>query len=144
MTHQHESSPAGESNLGPGVAPSFGDVPGEPFEHTPERLVLSSDEHTRLSAPALAEFGGAFASEQLGRGTVSISETGKPGEVHVAAKLSTGREDLEIEADVRTTWLVRAAHTTGAEPANVQVLRALLRLAELPRQSTVRVRAASR
>lgn len=141
MTHQHESTVAGEANLGPGVAPSFGDVPGQPFEHTPERIVLSSEEHTRLSTPQFEAFGGEFAHEHLGRGRVSLRETDEPGEVHILA--SVVKQDgpaLEIEADVRVSWLSRAARSGAGEPPSVGIVRELVKLAGLPKQSTVRVR----
>lgn len=141
MTHQHESSPVGETNLGPGIAPTFGDVPGSPFEHTPERIVLSSDEHTKLSARALAALGGEFTHEQLGRGLLSLRETDQPGQVHVEARVSKhGRPLLQIEADVRESWLSRAASAGEDESPSVLIVQELVRLAELPMQSTVRLR----
>lgn len=141
MTHLHESSAREGTDLDPVIAPSFGDVPQQPFEHTPERLVLSSEEHTRLSSPPLSAFAGEFAHEQIGRGRVSFHETGEPGAVHVLASIvRRDALEVELEADVRAAWLVRTATREPAEPGNIQVVRELVRLAELPGQSTVRVR----
>lgn len=126
----------------PGSAPEFGIIPEAPFEHTPERLVLSSEEHSRLSGgPALSELGGQFASERYGHGNLSLKGTGAPGEVRVLADISgeTGPV-LHLDALVRESWLVRAV--SGGEPmhAAARVVGGLMELAVIPRQSTVKVR----
>jgi hypothetical protein len=144
MTHEHESSSGGESNLGPGVAPSFGDVPAQPFEHTPERIVLSRHEHTHLAHQPLATLGGEFAHEQIGRGVLALTESGAPGEVHIRADVLTLEGPaIHLEADVRGSWVARTASGNWGEAANVQIVRELVRLAALPHQSTVRVRQAT-
>lgn len=141
MTQQHESSSAGESNLGPGVAPSFGDVPGQPFEHTPERIVLSSVEHNHLSAPAFAAFRGEFAHDRLGSGHLDLRGTGQPGRIHIVARVvKQGSAAMELEAEVRESWLARAVGADENEPPRVRIVRELVRLSELANQSTIRVR----
>ncbi len=128
-----------DGDLPPGVAPSFGDVPAVPFEQTPERLVLSNVEHDHLSRSGpLAYLSGPFSAERLGVGYLSVRQTDHAGEVHVHADLS--RSDgpaVHLDANVRETWLARAAqHGEGATPP-VRVVGQLFRLAEIPSQSTV-------
>lgn len=136
------SSPEGAGDLPPGVAPSFGDVPLTPFEHTPERLVLSSEAHSHLSVPAsLATLSGPFHSEPLGNGVLTIQATEQAGEVHVHADMSPdGGPSVHLDARVRESWLARAAHSEGGVTAPVQVVRELIRLSEIPSQSTVTIR----
>jgi|GEM_PF-4267321 len=140
MTHQPGPAAAGATELEPELAPAFGDVPEVPFEHTPERLVLSSEEHTHLAGPRLAEFGGRFEHEQLGCGELFLAETADPGEVRVYA--SVERDDapaFEVEANVRSTWLARVAAGEGEAPA-ARIVRELVRLAAVPGQTTVRIK----
>lgn len=128
-------------DMPPGVAPSFGDVPAEPFEHTPERLVLSSEEHTHLigSGP-LAYLSGPFSAERFGVGYLSLHETETAGEVRVHADLSrTGSPAVHLDAQVREMWVARAANESSGPTATVRVVEELFRLAEIPRQSTVTV-----
>ena len=136
------SSPEVAGDLPPGVAPSFGDVPLTPFEHTPERIVLSSEAHSRLSVPtSLAMLSGPFQAEQLGRGILTIHATDQAGEVHVHADVNPdGGPSLHLDANVRESWLARAARSEGGAAAQAQVVRELVRLSEIPSQSTVTIR----
>lgn len=142
MTQQHEAN-SGDvaADLPPGVGPSFGDVPRLPFEHTAERIVLSSDEHLHLlGATSLNALGGEFTFDRLCRGSLRIEETATPGEVHVEAELLTGEgPPLRIDANVRESWLSRTVSIDDSAPANVRVVRGLFRLAEIASQSTVNV-----
>lgn len=143
MTHAHGSnSDEGAGSFPPGVAPTFGDVPLVPFEHTPERLVLSSDEHSRLAGySSVAGLGGNFSHERFGTGSLLIRETGAPGEIQIHADVTTlDGPAVHLEARVRESWLARAVACEVAVPANVTVVTELFRLAEIPRQSTVTVR----
>lgn len=123
----------------PGSAPVFGAVPDSPFENEPEHLVLSSDAHFRLSeANTVWMLGGEFDYEALGTGRLVIEEVAG-GEVLVHADvLRDGSPSIHLDARVRESWLVRAA---AADPASAaaSVVRALVRLAEIPHQSTVRM-----
>ena len=126
----------------PGVAPSFGEVPLTPFEHTPERIVLSSEAHSHLSVPAsLAALSGPFHADPLGNGILTIQATEQAGEVHVHADMSPdGGPSVHLDAHVRESWLARAARSEGDAAAPVQVVRELIRLSEIPSQSTVTIR----
>ncbi|MEO8539846.1 MAG: hypothetical protein ABI577_08915 [bacterium] len=128
-------------DLPPGVAPSFGQVPSTPFEHTPEHLVLSSEAHSHLAgSPSLALLSGAFETDRLGRGNLTVSETDEAGQVHVHADLSLANGPrLHLDADVRESWLTRAAVADEEGPAGAVVVKELFRLAEIPRQSTVTI-----
>ncbi len=128
-------------DMPPGVAPSFGDLPDAPFEHTPERIVLSSEEHSHLvgSGP-LAYLSGPFSSDRFGVGYLSLHETETTGEVRVHADLSrTGSPAIHLDAQVRETWVARAANDGEDTSATVRAVKELFRLAEIPRQSTVTV-----
>ena len=147
MTHPHVSSSEGSSSEGaanfpPGIAPSFGDVPLLPFEHTPERLVLSSEAHSHLVGHSpLASLGGAFSHDRFGTGNLLLSETGSAGDIDVHADLlNVPGPALHLQARVRESWLIRTVSLEDASPANVRVVNELFRLAEIPRQSTVTVR----
>ncbi len=129
----------GAADLPPGSAPAFGDVPATPFEPEPEHLVLSSDEHSHLSGPlSLTSLSGEFNDDSLGRGRLVVSTTGQPGEVHVHVSFHSG---YELDADVRESWLARAAAGGGSASLGARVAAELLRLSEIPHQSTVVVRA---
>ncbi len=128
-------------DMPPGVAPSFGDVPVEPFEHTPERIVLSSEEHSHLlrSGP-LAYLSGPFSAERFGVGYLSVLKTETAGEVRVHADLSRSEGPaIHLDAHVRETWVSRAADDGDGPSAAVRVVKELFRLAEIPHQSTVTV-----
>lgn len=128
-------------DLPPGASPAFGELPDEPTELTPEHVVLSSEEHDRLigSGP-LAYLSGPFSAERFGVGYLSLFETDLAGEVHVHADLSRVEGPaVHLDADVRETWVSRAAiDGEGSSPA-VRVVKELFRLADLPKQSTVTV-----
>jgi hypothetical protein len=144
MTHQFEvSSAGGESNLAPGVAPSFGDVPSAPFEHLPERLVLSLTEHDQLNADRLpASWAADFSGEAFGSGSLLVEEA-DPGTVRVSADVLGARGPaIRLDATVRKTWLTRAVESGGGAPGTL-VVRELLELAQLPGQSTVRISVAA-
>jgi len=143
MTQAHgSSSPEFAGELPPGSAPAFGMLPEFPFEHTPERLVLSSEEHSHLTGgPGLAELGGEFASERYGSGILSVSATGAPGEVRVLADVSDGTGPVvHLDALVRESWLARAVDAGEPMHAAARVVGGLMELAVIPRQSTVKVR----
>lgn len=145
MTQQHELNFQFNGHADerpPDVAPSFGDVPILPFEHTPERLVLSSEAHSYLlAAPTLAGLDGEFAVERLGKGNLHIRETGAPGEVQIRADVLTlAGPAVHLDARVRHSWLMRTVESEDAAPANIRIVRELFRLAEIPHQSTVTVR----
>lgn len=129
------------SDLPPGAAPSFGDIPIEPTELSPDQLVLSSEEHSqRLGSGPLAYLSGPFSAERFGVGYLSVNSTGESGEMHVHADLSrTDGPAIHLDAHVRATWLTRAMHHGDGSSGTVRVARELFRLAEIPRQSTVTV-----
>lgn len=135
------SSEDAAADLPPGSAPSFGDVPGAPFENTPERIVLSSEEHAyRVSPASLASLGGEFAHEHLGRGHLKLKETATPGEIHIQAELQPLEGPaLHFDARVRGSWLARTLSADDSTPARVRVVRGLFGIAAIPSQSTVRV-----
>jgi len=142
LSYEHASDSAGgEVNLAPGVAPSFGEVPDSPFEHTPERLVLSLSEHEHLAGLAFAEtLEGTFESERLGSGTLLLRNGDSPGAIHLSADvLGPSGPAMRLDATVRESWLLRSVSGGAEETARVQVVRELVRLASLPHQSTVRV-----
>lgn len=127
----------------PDTAPVFGAVPDFPFEAVPERLVLSSEAHFRLAeASSLEALTGEFASETLGAGRLVVREVAG-GEVLVQADLLRhGLPSMHLDARVRQSWVVRAAAVVPGS-ASASIAHELVRLAELPRQSTVRVRIAA-
>jgi hypothetical protein len=131
---------AAAADLPPGVAPTFGYVPDAPFEHVPERLVLSSEAHSRLApGKAFSRFNGAFTLDRVGTGTLSLHQTEAPGELHVHADVHTfGGPLVRLDARVRESWVLRQAGEDDG-PAGVHVLNELIRLAGIPRQSTVSV-----
>ena len=133
------------ADMPPGTAPTFGIVPQLPFEATPEHLVLSSEAHSHLSATVPAyTIGGHFSNARLGDGSVSV-RTISPGEVHIHADVLTAEGPaVHLDADVRETWLNRAARGRDSASANVQVVSELIRLAQLPSQKTVKMRVDSR
>jgi hypothetical protein len=142
VTHSHGSNSlevAGD--LPPGAAPAFGAPLESPFEHTPERLVLSSEEHIRLVGfPTLDSLGGDFESDRFGSGSLTLSATGAPGEIHVIANVfRSGAPGVRMDANVRESWLARAVREGEAAGANARVVSELFRLAAIPRQSTVKV-----
>lgn len=140
MTQQDVLDPEA-ADLPPGVAPSFGDVPLRPFEHTPERLVLSSEEHSHLqSPPPLKWLGGSFAHERLGRGDLRLYETETPGEIHIEADVHPADGSaLRLDANVRESWVSRVVSEDDTSPLNVRIVSGLFKLAEIPGQSTVKV-----
>jgi hypothetical protein len=131
---------AAAADLPPGVAPAFGSVPEAPFEHIPERLVLSSEAHSRLApGTPFSLLNGAFTLERVGSGTLSLRETEAPGELHVHADVHTlGGPLVRLDARVRESWVMRQA-SGDAAPANVRVVNELIRIAGIPHQSTVSV-----
>ncbi|MBK9611822.1 hypothetical protein [Candidatus Amarobacter glycogenicus] len=84
-------------------APSFGDVPLRPFEATPERLVLSSDEHSHLQpSTPINWLGGNFNHDRLGRGELRLYETTTPGEIHIEADVrQADGPSVHLDANVR-------------------------------------------
>lgn len=138
-----ETNALADTTPPPETPPIFGAVPEFPFEAAPERLVLSSEAHSRLSETgSFVDFNGEFASESLGNGRLVIREVAS-GEVRVQADvLRDGSPSVHLDARVRESWVVRAAaaHPTSA---GASVVRELFRLAEIPHQSTVRVSVAA-
>lgn len=123
------------------VAGSFGNVPTGPFEYTPAQLVLSSEAHNRLASDtAVALMGGPFAYERVGAGEVTIAETDLPGQVHIHADVRTESGPVvHLDADVRRSWVDRTTETDEGLPRAELIVNELLRLLEIPRQSTVTV-----
>jgi len=139
LAHAFDSEFSGE--LPPGAAPAFGNLPDSPFEHTPERLVLSSDEHAQLAGIApLSRLGGRFETVGLGQGHLTLVATGSPGEVLVEANVEGSGPAMHLSANVRESWLLRAAGGDEAPQATARVVGELVRLAGVPHQSTVSVR----
>jgi hypothetical protein len=128
------------ADVPPEAIPLFGAVPEEPFEASPEQLVLSLSEHTHLSATGgLLEFSGPFSASELGRGTFSVRLTGG-GMAHVHADVvRDSGPAVHLDADVRESWVLRAASQAQGADAGQNVVHELLRLVQLPRQSTVRL-----
>jgi len=108
MTQAHgSSSPEFAGELPPGSAPAFGMLPEFPFEHTPERLVLSSEEHSHLTGgPGLAELGGEFASERYGSGILSVSATGAPAKCGSwrTSPTGQGRSFISMPSSGKAGW----------------------------------------
>lgn len=133
---QEKAHPGAALLDAPPATPEFGAVPPAPFEPLPERLVLSSDEHSSLTGSAVAEFRGDFIGD-VGSGLL-IVEPSDPGTVHIYAEVQrTGLPAVQLDATVRESWLTRAA---ADDKGPASVVAELIRLAELPHQSTVRVK----
>lgn len=116
----------------PPATPEFGAVPPEPFEPLPERLVLSSEEHGHLSSPGLGHLVGDFQGE-FGSGRLLV-EGVAAGEVHIQADIRrAGLPAVRLNATVRETWVRRAKGDRAT------VVAELVRLSEIPNQSTVMV-----
>jgi hypothetical protein len=131
-----------EAGMMPEIDEQFGMVPDSPFEHTPERIVLSSLEHSHLRGEAsLDSLGGAFRHARFGPGSLKLQRTSAPGEVRLTADVAAQPgPSIHLDARVRESWLTRTVgELAGAEPA-VHLVDELLRLAEIPGQSTVLVR----
>ena len=137
-------SAAGESNLAPGVAPSFGEVPAAPFEASPERIVLSLTEHDHLAPGNLpGTWRAEFSGEPFGSGTLLVQDAER-GAVHVSADMVGDRGPaVRLDATVRRSWLDRTIEGDKTAQATARVVRELLELAGLPGQSTVRVSVAA-
>ena len=138
---QHVLDPETAADLPPGVAPSFGDVPLRPFEATPERLVLSSDEHSHLQpSTPINWLGGNFNHDRLGRGELRLYETTPPGAIHLGADVrQADGPAVHLDANVRESWVSRTVSSDDTAPVNVRIVRGLFTLAEIPGQSTVTI-----
>jgi len=130
-----------QGDIPTGAAPSFGAEPPSSSEAGTERLVLTADAHHRLTLPSpLAAITGAFTDDPLGSGHLAIETTELPGVVHIHADVrSTRGPAFHIDANVRESWLLRLSGNAEAAPVRGQVVRELIELAALPRQSTVLV-----
>lgn len=113
--------------------PEFGVLPPAPFEPLPERIVLTSEEHLHLASPSMLLLEGDFTGS-IGSGYLAV-EHAAAGDVHLRADVQRqGLPAIQLDATVRESWVARAAGDRAT------VVAELLRLAELPRQSTVSVR----
>lgn len=142
MTVSDAASPTeAEIDMPVEVARSFGDVPASPFEYTPEQVVLSSEAHSRLAGQAhISQLSGPFSYERIGAGVLTVEETGMPGQVHVRADVRTENGPIvHLDADVRKSWLDRATKNEDGLANAELIVNELLRMLELPRQSTVTV-----
>ncbi len=141
IAQRKESAPETAEEWPVEIARSFGNVPPRPFEHAPERVVLSSEAHSHLAGhTAVGLLSGPFAYERIGVGTLTIEETDMPGQVHVHADVRTENGPIvHLDADVRKSWLNRTAETEAGPARTELIVSELLRLLEVPRQSTVTV-----
>jgi len=114
-------------------------------------LVLSAAAYTALShAPSLdPAVAGTFSLTLLSaNGQLAVTPGAIPGTVHVSLELEQVRgwppvpgplKRLHFEAELRSSWVSRAA-VSGSSPAPAQnVGQAIADLAQVPGQSTVRV-----
>ncbi len=128
------------SDRPPGVDHLFGTTARNTSEGTESRTVLTRDEDVHLRPRPYRWLEGDFAFERFGRGHLCIAPTATPGELHIEADVRrAGGPDVHIDARVRESWLARAASIDDSIPASVHVVQGLIRLAEIPRQSTVKV-----
>ena len=128
---QHVLDPETAADLPPGVAPSFGDVPLRPFEATPERLVLSSDEHSHLQpSTPINWLGGNFNHDRLGRGELRLYETTTPGEIHIEADVrQADGPSVHLDANVRESWVSRTVSSDDSGSGCTRAMRSSAALA---------------
>jgi hypothetical protein len=77
-------------------------------------------------------------------GRVFVSEDPGTGQAHVLVKLfgNGGRRGLQMEADVRESWLAAACNGAGSDEERAwRIVRGITDIAGLPNQHTVRVEA---
>lgn len=132
----------GSNEIPAGAAPVFGDSPPDPLANH-NLMILSSEAHQRLRGDEPATFEREFWLSQTGlQGRLEVAATGTPGVVHLHADVCWSESGdasegmVHMDADVRESWLAQAA---GPEQSAAEVVKALARVAELPRQSTVQV-----
>ena len=132
----------GSDEIPLGAAPVFGDSPPDPLSGH-YLTILSSEAHQRLRGDEPVTFEREFWLRQPGlQGRLEIAATDTPGVVHLHADVSWSEPGapadgvVHLDADVRESWLTQAA---GPEQSAAEVVKALARVAELPRQSTVQV-----
>jgi len=114
-------------------------------------LVLSAAAYTALShAPSLdPAVAGTFSLTLLSaNGQLAVTPGAIPGTVHVSLELEEVRgwppvpgplKRLHFEAELRSSWVSRAAVSGPSSVPAVNVGQAIADLAQVPGQSTVRV-----
>ncbi|MEO6397797.1 MAG: hypothetical protein ABIP13_04970 [Tepidiformaceae bacterium] len=132
----------GSNEIPAGAAPHFGDGATDPLAAN-NLMILSCEAHQRLRGDEPATFEREFWLRQPGlQGRLEVAATNTPGVVHLHADVrwsESGQDSdgvVHMDADVRESWLAQAA---GPEQSAAEVVKALARVAELPRQSTVQV-----
>lgn len=132
----------GSDEIPPGSEPVFGDSPTDPLAGH-NLMILSCEAHQRLRGDEPASFKREFWLRQPGlQGRLEVAATNTPGVVHLHADVRWSESGeasdgvVHLDADVRESWVAQAA---GPEQSAAEVVKALARVAELPRQSTVQV-----
>lgn len=133
---------AGSDEIPAGSAPVFGDSAPDPLA-AHNLMILSSEAHQRLRGDEPVTFELEFWLRQPGlQGRLEVAATNTPGLVHLHADVRWSESGtasdgvVHLDADVRESWVAQAA---GPEQSAAEVVKALARVAELPRQSTVQV-----
>lgn len=133
---------AGSDEIPLGSAPVFGDTHIDPLA-VHNLVILSSEAHQRLLGDGPVAFEREFSLRQPGlEGRLEVAPTNIPGVVHLHADVrwtESGADAdgvVHLDADVRESWVMQAA---GPGQSAAEVVKALARVAELPRQSTVLV-----
>lgn len=126
------------ADLPPGTAPTFGESDSNPFAAA-SPVILSALAELRESRGHLTVADGAFAMDDIpATGILKILASRVPGVVHIDADIAFHLGgSLHYEADVRETWVTRTSAAAGNGPATI--VKALADIANLPRQSTVKV-----
>ncbi len=132
----------GPDEIPAGSEPVFGDSPTDALS-AHNLMILSSEASQRLRGDEPVTFEREFWLRQPGlQGRLEVAATNTPGVVHLHADVrwsGSGESSdgvVHMDADVRESWLAKAA---GPQQSAAEVVKALARVAELPRQSTVQV-----
>lgn len=126
------------ADLPPGTAPTFGEAePHSLWMGSP--VILSALAERRESRDHRALLSGTFAMDDIpATGILKILASAVPGVVHIDADIAFDLGGtIHYEADVRETWVTRTTNSGDNGPATI--VRALADIANLPRQSTVKV-----
>ncbi|HMO95796.1 MAG TPA: hypothetical protein PKD27_06710 [Tepidiformaceae bacterium] len=125
-------------DLPPDSAPIFGEAqslsaPGRAVTAFPATRAL------RMNGQHHGGSGGRCALPSVkGSGVVRMLPASRPGLVHIDADITYDAGGaVRYEADVRESWLARLSRAGDCSPASI--LKAVVELAGLPRQTTVRV-----
>ena len=128
------------AGLPPDVAPSFGDVPTRPFEHTPERLVLFTEPKAAARNPSGP---GLTASRRRTPGLAPAHRETAPRRGPHTGESSPSRPRPSSEARVAREWLTRpvdarTAPPTSAWSANLRLPKSPASPSKSPHRSRMR------